>query len=135
MALSQHLPASDSPDDLVGDYLLDSSLDGAAWDLDDAGPSLPIVLLSAALGVGAGVIVLYLTYIVSGWPLPVSVFVSVLVLCIGLGVAGAGLTILTGSRAVLPNVTLGCGLVFATILFFGLCVLVGAVGATLVLTR
>jgi hypothetical protein len=135
MALSQNEPAFDSPDDLAGDYWLDSPLDGAPWGVDDAGPSLPIVLLSAAFGVGVGVIVLYMAYIVLRWPLPASVFAAVLVLCIGLGVTGAGLTILTGSRAVLPNVTLGCGLVFATLLFFGLCVLAGAVGATLVLTR
>ena len=133
--MSHHLSASDSPDELAGDYLLDSPLDGATWDQDDPGPSLPIALLSAALGVGSGVIVLYLSYIVLRWPLPASVFATVLVLCLALGFTGVGLTTLSGSRAVLPNVTLSCGLVFATLLFFGLCVLVGAAGATLMLMR
>lgn len=103
--------------------------------MSDAGPSLPIVLLSSALGVGAGIIALYLTYIVLGWSLSAGVFVAVLTLCAGLGTTATGLTMVTGSRAVLPNVTLGCGLVLATTLFFGLCVLIGAVGATLVLMR
>jgi hypothetical protein len=115
--------------------LFDGPLTGADWDVNDAGPSLPIVLLSSALGVGAGIIALYVAYIVLGWSLPAGVFVAVLMLCVGVGAAGTGLTIVTGSRAVLPNITLGCGLVFATTLFFGLCVLAGAVGATIVLIR
>ncbi len=133
--MSHHLSASDSPDELAGDYLLDSPLDGATGAQDDPGPSLPIALFSAALGVGSSVILLYLSYIALRWPLPASVFASVLVLCLALGFTGVGLTTLSGSRAVLPNVTLGCGLVFATLLFFGLCVLVGAAGATLMLMR
>ena len=51
----------------------------------------------------------------------------------GLGIAGAGLTSLTGSRAAMANITMSCGLIVISLIFLGLCMLVGALAATLLL--
>lgn len=111
---------------------------GPAYDhydpaLDEDQPSLIIILLSAACGVGAGVIGLYLTYTVLGWDAAPSVFVAVLALSLTLGIVGAGLTAVTDSRAAIKNITFSCGLVLIAVLFLGLCSVVGAVAAALFL--
>ena len=102
---------------------------------DVAQPSLPIILISAAAGIAGGVIGLYATYTALGWDVQPSVFVAVLGMSLGLGVSGAGLSLLTGSRAALANIGFSCGLIVAALLFFGLCTLLGALGATLLLLR
>lgn len=102
---------------------------------DDLRPSLVIILISTAGGLAAGVVGLYATYAVLGWDLQPSVFVAVLAMSLGLGLSGAVLSALTGSRAALANIGFSCGLVVATTLFFGLCTLFGALGATLLLLR
>jgi hypothetical protein len=101
--------------------------------LDDDQPSLIIILLSAACGVGASVIALYLTYTVLGWDAPLSVFVAVLAMSLTLGVVGAGLSIVTASRAAIKNIAFSCGLVIIAVIFLGLCMVAGAVAATLLL--
>ena len=105
--------------------------DNADLDFDDSGPSLPIILISAAVGIAGGVIGLYIFYTLLGWELPASVFVAVLGASTGLGVAGAGLTALTGSRAAVANIVMSCGLIMVSVVFLGLCMLVGALVATL----
>jgi len=127
--LSRDLSARNSPDELDNG----SPYDDFEADLDDTGPSLPIILISAACGVAFGVIGLYLTYTVSGWDLPISVFVAALGASAGLGIAGAGLTSLSGSRAAVANITMSCGLIVISLVFLGLCMLVGALAATLLL--
>jgi hypothetical protein len=101
--------------------------------LDEDQPSLLIILLSAACGVGAGVIGLYITYTVLGWEAPPSVFVAVVAMSVALGVVGAGLSIVTASRAALKNIVFSCGLVLLAALFLGLCMVAGAVAAALFL--
>lgn len=107
--------------------------DGYDPALDDDQPSLIIILLSAACGVGAGVIGLYLTYTVLGWEAPPSVFVAVLAMSLMLGIVGAGLSVVTGSRAAVKNIFFSCGLVLLSAIFLGLCTLAGAIAATLLL--
>ena len=101
--------------------------------LDEDQPSLIIILLSAACGVGAGVIGLYVTYTVLAWDAPPSVFVAVLAMSLTLGVVGAGLSIVTASRAAIKNIAFSCGLVLIAGIFLGLCMLAGAVAAALLL--
>jgi hypothetical protein len=104
-------------------------------EVDETRPSLPIILISAACGIAGGVVGLYVTRIGLGWELPPSVFVAVLGLSLGLGTAGAGLSLLTGSRAAIANIVFSCGLIGASLVFFALCSLAGALGATLLFLR
>ncbi len=127
--MSRDLSARNSPDELDNE----SPYDDFEAAFDDSGPSLPIILISAACGVAFGVIGLYLTYTVAGWELPASVFVAGLAASAGLGIAGAGLTSLTGSRAAVANISMSCGLIAISLVFLGLCMLVGALAATLLL--
>jgi hypothetical protein len=98
-------------------------------------PSLPIILVSAALGLAGAVIGLYVTYIALGWELEPSVFAAVLCLSFGLGVTGAGLSAVTGTGATLQNIGFSCGLIAFSTVFLGGCMLVGALAATFVLMR
>lgn len=75
---------------------------------------------------------LYGTYTVLGWELPASVFVAVLCASAALGVSGAGLTSLTGARAGTANIAMSCGLILVSIVFLGLCMLLGALAATVI---
>ncbi len=117
-----------SPEDTDADSPYEDILDG----FDDSGPSLPIILISAAAGIAGGVIGLYIPYIVLQWDLPVSVFVAVLCASAGLGATGAGLTALTGDRAATANIAMSCALIVISAAFLGFCVLVGALVATLI---
>ena len=105
-------------------------------DVDNEGstPSLPIILLSAASGVSAGIIALYITYYLLGLPLEWSVALAILALSAALGSTGALLSSLTGSRAATSNIAFSCGLIVVTLLFFALCTFVGAMAATFILT-
>ncbi|MCS6828949.1 MAG: hypothetical protein NZ553_20220 [Caldilinea sp.] len=117
-----------SPDDTDADFPYEDILEG----FDDSGPSLPIILISAAAGVAGGVIGLYITYIVLQWDLAASVFVAVLCASAGVGVTGAGLTALTGDKAATANIAMSCGLIVIVSAFLGFCMLVGALVATLI---
>ena len=99
-----------------------------------SGPSLPIILMGAASGIAAGIIGLYIAYIVLDLSVQLSAAVATLSLCSVLGFSGAGLSTLAGSRAVGANVAFSCGVILMTLIFFGFCTLAGAVGATLILT-
>jgi hypothetical protein len=104
-------------------------------EVEETRPSLAIILISAACGIAGGVVGLYVTRMGLRWDLPPSVFVAVLGLSVGLGASGAGLSALTGSRAAVANIVFSCGLIGASLVFFALCSLVGALGATLLLLR
>lgn len=97
------------------------------------GPSLAIVLISAVVGMGSGVIVLYVTYQLLYLIAPLSAGLATLALLGGIGVSAGLLSRLTHSRSALLNAGLSCGLVFFTALFFGFCLLIGAVSATFLL--
>ena len=104
-------------------------------EIEETRPSLPIILISAACGIAGGVVGLYVTRIGLRWEPQPSVFAAVLGLSLGMGAAGAGLSALTGSRAAIANIVFSCALIGASLLFFALCSLVGALGATLLLLR
>lgn len=117
------------PDDLVPPD------DDYAAEFEETRPSLPIILISSACGIAGGVVGLYGTYAALGWDIQASVFVAVLGLSLGLGASGAGLSALTGSRAAIANIVFSCGLILASFLFLSLCMILGALGATLLLAR
>lgn len=97
------------------------------------GPSLPIILFSAAFGIAAAVIGFYLAWEIATLRLEWSVVAGVLALCFGLGASGAFLSAVTGSRSAMTNIGMSCGLIVITLLFFGLCIVVGALAATLMI--
>ncbi len=98
------------------------------------GPSLPIILISAASGISGGVLGLYIAYIALDLNVQISAAVATLSLCAALGVSGASLSAITGSRSATGNIALSCGLILLVTVFFGLCTLMGAVSASLILT-
>src|SRR5262249_11087584 len=99
-----------------------------------ATPSLPIILLSTASGIGVGIMVLYITYNLLRLPIEWSVAAAVFCLSMALGSTGALLSLLTGSRSAVMNIAFSCGLIVVTLLFFALCTFVGALAATFILT-
>lgn len=112
-------------------------LDPMAFEEFDArqdAPSLPIIFLSAASGIAAGIVALYLTYTVFTWRIEWSVAATVFCLCAALGITGAALSAVTRSRAAMGNIAFSCGLIVVTLFFFALCTLAGAFAATLILT-
>jgi hypothetical protein len=129
--LAQDSPARNSPE--RQDY--NAPYDEYDVEEPTARPSLPIILISAAAGIAGGVVALYVTYLVLGLDVPISVFFAVLGLSFGVGVAGTGLSLLTRSKAAIANIVFSCGLILASLAFFGLCTLFGALGATLLLIQ
>jgi hypothetical protein len=119
-----------------GGYLPEANLYESSLPSDSghATPSLPIILLSAASGVGAGIIALYITYHMLRLPIEWSVAATVFCLSVALGSTGALLSMLTRSRAAILNIAFSCGLILVTLLFFALCTFVGAMAATFILT-
>ena len=115
-------------------YFGPNAPDVPPFDPDDAAPSTPIILISAAFGIGLAVVSLYVAYQLLGMNIQISAGIATLALSLGLGISGALLSSLTESRAAVANIFFSCGLVVATLLFFGLCTLVGAIAATLLLT-
>jgi hypothetical protein len=108
--------------------------DEAGWDVGPDGPSLPIILASAACGVAAGIIGLYFSYELFRFTLPASAALATLLALAVLAGLAAGLTNLLGSEAYLPNISMSCGLLVLSVLFFGVCILSGAITATILLT-
>lgn len=96
-------------------------------------PSLPVILLSAAAGIGAAVICFYFASQLAGWGLPLSAAAATLGLSFGLGGTGGILSWATGSRAAAGNIAMSCVVILLVLAFFGLCVLAGAVAAALLL--
>lgn len=130
--MAQNSPARTPPDRQDESRL---SYEEYELEIEETRPSLSIILISAACGIACGVVSLYITRINLRWELQPSVFVAVLGLSLGMGAAGAGLSALTGSRAAIANIVFSCALIGASLLFFALCSLVGALGATLLLLR
>jgi hypothetical protein len=128
--LAQNSPAQTPPDRQDESFLPYEEYELA---IEETRPSLAIILISAACGIAGGVVGFYVTRIGLRWEPQPSVFVAVLSLSLGMGAAGAGLSALTGSRAAVANIVFSCALIGATLLFFALCSLIGALGATLLL--
>jgi hypothetical protein len=96
-------------------------------------PSLPIILFSAACGLGTGILAFYVFYRLLLLNLPLSTGIATLCLLAMLSGSAGGLSLATGSNPIL-NVAFGCGLILLTLVFFTFCSLIGALTATLVLT-
>ena len=138
--MAQNFPAQTPPDrqDVSQDQSQVKFLPPYAeyeLEIEETRPSLPIILISAACGIAGGVVSLYITRIGLHWEPQPSVFAAVLGLSLSMGAAGAGLSALTGSRAAIANIVFSCALIGVSLLFFALCSLVGALGATLLLLR
>lgn len=100
-----------------------------AVDEDEPTPSLPIILISAASAIASGIIVLYVTYRLLALEIALSAGIATFCASIALGITGAGLSLLTGSRAAASNIAFSCGLIIISVLFLGVCTLLGAVTA------
>ena len=96
-------------------------------------PSLPIILISVFVGLGSGALGLYLAYGALGWSLPASAAFATLTLLMGLAASAGGLSSLEGTGSGWINLGLSCGLLLLLLIYFGFCLLVGAVAATLAL--
>lgn len=110
------------------------SLDLGSYDYDEddlSGPSLPIVLLSAASAIGFGILSFYLAYEVLRLRVELSAGISTLCLLLVLGVMSTGLSSLIGSRSAMSNLGFSCGLILLMLLFFSLCMISGAFAAIL----
>jgi hypothetical protein len=125
-----------APDSLTPDFL--ERPDEPPFELEPevdlpAGPSLPIILISAACGIGAGIIVFYITYRMLLLGAPLSAGIATLVLLAILSMVAGVLSALTRSSP-LANIIFSCGVIALTIAFFGFCSLVGALAAALLLS-
>jgi len=97
------------------------------------GPSLPIILISAACGVAGGVIGLYISYGMLGLGTALSVGAATVALLFCLGGSGAVLTAVMGARGALINIVFSCSLIVLVLLFMAMCMVVGAMLATVLL--
>lgn len=110
------------------------SLDLGSYDYEEddlSGPSLPIVLLSAASAIGFGILSFYLAYEVFRLKVELSAGISTFCLLIVLGLMSTGLSSLIGSRTAMSNLGFSCGLILLMLLFFSLCMISGAFAAIL----
>jgi hypothetical protein len=114
-------------DDLRGADSLDEQ------DAPGTGPSLPIVLISAACGVAGGIFGLYISYGLLGLGPAVSAGAATVALLFCLGGSGAVLTAVMGARGALVNILFSCSLIVLVLLFMAMCMVVGAMLATLLL--
>jgi hypothetical protein len=125
-----------APDFLTPDFFDPNEeinpLDLALDEIRPIGPSLPVILFSAACGIGSGIIGLYLAYRVLLFTLPVSAGLATLCMLAMLGGVAAGLSAVTRSNG-MANIAFSCGLVMVTVLFFAFCSLLGAFAATMLL--
>ncbi len=96
-------------------------------------PSLPIILLSAASAIAGGVIALYLAYREFALSIELSAAIATFVGSMAMGITGATFSALTGSRAAASNIAFSCGLILISLLFMGICALVGAAAALFLL--
>ena len=101
--------------------------------LNRSSPSLPIIFISAACGIGGGIIGFYFANVLAGLGVEVSAGIATLSLCFGLGLSGALLSYVTGSHAAVSNILFSCGLIAIALLFLAFCTVAGALTATLFL--
>jgi hypothetical protein len=97
-------------------------------------PSLPIILFSAASGVAGGVIGLFISYRWLQWGVELSAGLATLLLLFSLGISGAILSAATNSRAAPINILFSCGVILLALFFLALCLLVGALISTVLVS-
>lgn len=120
-ALVEELAQAEKP----GEYAIE--------DRAGEGPSLPIILLSAASAIAGFIIALYVAYRELAFGIEVSAAIATFVASAILGITGASLSAITGTRSATSNIAFSCGLILLSIVFFCLCLLVGAIGAFLLM--
>lgn len=98
------------------------------------GPSLPIILLSAACGIAAAIIGAYLARFILHLNAPFSAAIGTLSMLGMMAAVAIALSRLVESRATTANIGMSCGLMLFTLLFFGICTIAGAFTATFILT-
>lgn len=129
-----HDPFAPFPPEPPDEDALYAESNSVYFESEDAAPSLSIILISAACGVGFGIMGFFIAYQLVGFNIQTSGIIAILTASLGLGLAGALLSAITGSRASLANISFSCGLMVVTVLFFGLCTLAGAIAATFALS-
>lgn len=97
------------------------------------GPSLPIILLSTASAIAGFITALYVAYRELAFGLEMSAAIATFFGSAVLGITGASLSAITRTRSATSNIAFSCGLIVLSILFFGLCLFIGAVGASLLM--
>lgn len=107
--------------------------DFGLYEYGDAGPSLPIVLFSAASGLGSGILGFYVSYGLLQLTIQISFGIATLCLLIGVGGVGTLLSAAVGSRSTLANLGFSCGVIVLTLLFFSICLLSGAFVSAIIL--
>jgi len=145
--LAENLPPSGSFEPYADKAQLDldalveeltQSADLGEYDYDTVdtatqGPSLPIILLSTASAIAGFITALYVAYRELALGIEVSAALATLFGSAVLGITGASLSAITRTRAATANIAFSCGLILLSLLFFSLCLLVGAVGAFLIM--
>jgi len=117
-------------DALVEELTQAETLEVEDWEEPLAqGPSLPIILLSAASAIAGFITALYVTYRGLSFSIEASAGIATFFASMVLGVTGAALSIITRTRSATSNIAFSCGLILLSLLFLGLCLLVGAAGA------
>lgn len=120
-------------DELIEDLGYAEELNRYAPDNTPQGPSLPIILLSTASAIAGFIVALYLAYREFAFRIEISAAIATFFASAVLGITGATLSAITGARSAVSNIAFSCGLILISVLFFGLCLLVGAFGALLLL--
>ncbi len=121
-------------DALVAELAQAEMLEVEDWEEPIAqGPSLPIILLSAASAIAGFIVALYVTYRGLAFRIEASAAIATFFASVVLGATGAALSFITRTRAAASNIAFSCGLILLSLLFLGLCLLVGAAAALVLL--
>ena len=99
----------------------------------DEGPSLPVILFSTASGISCGVIALYVGFSMLQLSIQLTAAVATLGLLFGMGVSGAAMSAVTGARDAAVNMLFSCGAIVLVLLFMSVCMVFGAISATLLI--
>lgn len=111
-----------------------SDFDLGSYDFEEdelSGPSLPIILISAASAVGLAILSFFISYELFRFRAEVSTGIATLSLFAVVGFVSTGLSAMAGSRATMSNLGFSCGLILLMVLFFSLCLISGAFAAML----
>lgn len=99
----------------------------------DEGPSLPVILFSTVSGISCGVIALYVGFSMLQLNVQLTAAVATLGLLFGMGVSGAAMSAVTGTRGAATNMLFSCVATVLVLLFMSVCMVLGAVSATLLI--
>lgn len=94
-----------------------------------ADPSLPAIFLTATFALLSAGITFYVAHRVLAFDLVDSFVLTLIGLTLLFGPLGIAASLLVGSPALAQNVGYGCGLMIVALLFFAVCLVVGALAA------